>query len=289
MGYAADDAVRQKFTGKERDTESSLDNLGARYDSSQYGRFMSPDPTPLGVALGDPQSWNLYSYARNRPTIAIDVGGAWYTPVHKQMIEIALGGLMSAGEIAQLQHRQDVMDAHADDMSDQRDHYMAVPLQDPQVARHNADKSIQDHIDRASQGVDPSGNFSSAALDALGDAMHTLQDMTSPMHTTDNGTPRTWEGEGFLWHKGVPHWMGENDPSASWARFGWAIRLTLAAYVQTNPVAAAKHGLNADNYEREANRRISDFIDSYYIIKGDPVAEDSARQCALGNPAACNH
>jgi RHS repeat-associated protein len=35
--------LTNKFTGKERDSESGLDNFGARYDSSQYGRFMSPD------------------------------------------------------------------------------------------------------------------------------------------------------------------------------------------------------------------------------------------------------
>jgi RHS repeat-associated protein len=66
------------FTGKERDAESGNDYFEARYYASSMGRFMSPDPTPLGIALGDPQSWNLYSYARNRPTTAIDVGGAWY-------------------------------------------------------------------------------------------------------------------------------------------------------------------------------------------------------------------
>jgi putative transposase len=37
-------ANHYKFTGKERDSESGLDNFGARYNSSQYGRFMSPDP-----------------------------------------------------------------------------------------------------------------------------------------------------------------------------------------------------------------------------------------------------
>ncbi len=31
-----------KFTGKERDPESGLDNFGARYDSSNLGRFMTP-------------------------------------------------------------------------------------------------------------------------------------------------------------------------------------------------------------------------------------------------------
>ena len=35
--------IALKFTGKERDSESGLDNFGARYDSSQYGRFMTPD------------------------------------------------------------------------------------------------------------------------------------------------------------------------------------------------------------------------------------------------------
>src|SRR5271169_2404177 len=30
-------------TGKERDSESGLDNFGARFDSSSFGRFMSPD------------------------------------------------------------------------------------------------------------------------------------------------------------------------------------------------------------------------------------------------------
>ena len=32
-----------KFTGKERDSESGLDNFGARYFVSSLGRFMSPD------------------------------------------------------------------------------------------------------------------------------------------------------------------------------------------------------------------------------------------------------
>jgi len=41
------DAVSPHFTGKERDSESGLDNFGARYNSSNFGRFMSPDPINL--------------------------------------------------------------------------------------------------------------------------------------------------------------------------------------------------------------------------------------------------
>ena len=64
-----------KFTGKERDTESGLDNFGARYFGSNLGRFMSPDPPLLDQHIADPQSWNLYSYARNNPLSYIDPTG----------------------------------------------------------------------------------------------------------------------------------------------------------------------------------------------------------------------
>ena len=45
-----------KFTGKERDTESNLDNFGARYNASSMGRFMTPDPLHImKQKLVDPQ------------------------------------------------------------------------------------------------------------------------------------------------------------------------------------------------------------------------------------------
>jgi RHS repeat-associated protein len=62
-----------KFAGKERDSESGLDNFGARYDSSNFGRFMSPDP--VGGRPASPQSWNLYAYVANNPLNAVDPTG----------------------------------------------------------------------------------------------------------------------------------------------------------------------------------------------------------------------
>jgi len=61
-----------KFTGKERDGESGLDNFGARYFGSSLGRFMSPDPPLMDQHIADPQSWNLYSYVRNNPVSFVD-------------------------------------------------------------------------------------------------------------------------------------------------------------------------------------------------------------------------
>jgi RHS repeat-associated protein len=67
---------RYHFTGKERDTESGNDYFGARYYASNMGRFMSPDPSGLlAQRPEDPQSWNLYAYARNNPLIYLDPTG----------------------------------------------------------------------------------------------------------------------------------------------------------------------------------------------------------------------
>ena len=63
------------FTGKERDSESGLDNFGARYNSSNLGRFMSADPKHVSAHLTDPQSFNRYAYARNNPLLYVDPDG----------------------------------------------------------------------------------------------------------------------------------------------------------------------------------------------------------------------
>ncbi len=59
--YCANLAQHYKFNGKERDTESGLDNFGARYDTSNLGRFMTADwaakPTDVPYAnFGNPLS-----------------------------------------------------------------------------------------------------------------------------------------------------------------------------------------------------------------------------------------
>jgi RHS repeat-associated protein len=63
------------FTGKERDTESNLDNFEARYMASTLGRFMSPDPENAGAESTNPQSWNMYGYVLNNPLKFIDPTG----------------------------------------------------------------------------------------------------------------------------------------------------------------------------------------------------------------------
>jgi RHS repeat-associated protein len=65
----------QRFTGKERDSETRLDYFGARYYSAGPGRFTSADAPFADQHAGDPQSWNLYAYVRNMPLRLVDPTG----------------------------------------------------------------------------------------------------------------------------------------------------------------------------------------------------------------------
>jgi RHS repeat-associated protein len=83
--YGQTDNPRQKFTGKERDSELAnsadpygLDYFGARYFSGAQGRFTSADP--MGIMeqkVLDPQQWNMYAYVRNNPLRLVDPTGMY--------------------------------------------------------------------------------------------------------------------------------------------------------------------------------------------------------------------
>jgi RHS repeat-associated protein len=87
------ESSRQKFTAKERDSESRLDYFIARYYSWASGRFQSPDYWPDGTVdphignpayqsgslpfadIADPQTHNQYVYVRNNPLRYTDPNG----------------------------------------------------------------------------------------------------------------------------------------------------------------------------------------------------------------------
>ena len=74
---AALNRIGSRSTGKERDAETGLDYFGARYMSSNMGRFMSPDPGNIGADPKNPQSWNMYSYVVNNPLKFTDPTGLY--------------------------------------------------------------------------------------------------------------------------------------------------------------------------------------------------------------------
>ena len=102
------------FTAKQRDSESGLDDFGARYfgGGNNLGRFMTPDPSGKDAAhFDDPQSWNLYTYVRDNPTTLVDVDGrdwatAWQdakaavgTMYFRLTVGIGIGGKSEQGPL----------------------------------------------------------------------------------------------------------------------------------------------------------------------------------------------
>jgi len=90
---AAQNAEKRKFTGHERDS-ASLDYLHARYYNPMWGRFLSPDPSWDSLELGQPQTWNRYTYVENNPVMKFDPDGRAAVAVGGV---VAIGGLLIIG------------------------------------------------------------------------------------------------------------------------------------------------------------------------------------------------
>jgi RHS repeat-associated protein len=65
----------RKFTGHERDSETGMDYMMARYYSANYGRFVRSDPNKLRVAVTDTRKWNMFGYVEMEPVNAYDPDG----------------------------------------------------------------------------------------------------------------------------------------------------------------------------------------------------------------------
>jgi RHS repeat-associated protein len=279
----------QKFTGKERDTETGLDFFGARYMSAAQGRFMIPDPSSGGITPLDPQSWNKYSYVRNRPTRFVDSNGYWATEIHVQITTFALKDYVSSAELGALVKQQRIMDKYLNGPADQFMHAMSNGKagESADVAKQKMQKFIVWNIQEAKANV-KDGAFSDLSLGRLGSAIHTAQDSTCPVHMK-GGVPIAWNGA--ISATSPSHLLGEDSPSDSWAAIGDAIRLTMAYFMRVNPIQAQLHGLTDDTFDAKARDAISLYIDWYQFDSGFDSATDreAARQCALngGAGAAC--
>jgi RHS repeat-associated protein len=108
---------RYKFTGKERDSESGLDNFGARYDASSLGRFMSPDPDQeSGIDnMGNPQVWNGYAYVGNNPLNATDPDGRSHGKPVDRIVVVLTFDKSGNGHLVSANRRSDVFARHGPD------------------------------------------------------------------------------------------------------------------------------------------------------------------------------
>jgi RHS repeat-associated protein len=69
------DDVRQKFTGYQKDGETSLDFAEARMYENRFGRFTAVDPLLASGNSANPQTFNRYVYVGNSPTSKVDPSG----------------------------------------------------------------------------------------------------------------------------------------------------------------------------------------------------------------------
>jgi RHS repeat-associated protein len=257
------DPNHYKFTAKERDSESNLDNFGARYYAATSGRFMSADPANLSVDFFVPQTWNRYSYVLNRPLTMVDNNGLWPWWFHNQIIEGAFPGL-SKSDIAILEKASSDVDKDQSDwgspkhgMSD--GNWVSAGVNSPIMAndyiRSNEEKAAELQAQWVASGHT---GFSPEALSAFGNALHTISDMTSPAHEGF----QYWYGP---WYKhpfsAAYHFSREGFYMSQW-RKEWAEKDARNAFKKTFGVMKAFEAL--DGFVEHVSHTIT------YVKRVDP-------------------
>lgn len=84
---SSQDDVRHKFTGYQKDSETSLDFAEARMYENRYGRFTAVDPLIASGRSSLPQTFNRYAYVGNNPIIRIDKDGEdWLVAITQEKV-----------------------------------------------------------------------------------------------------------------------------------------------------------------------------------------------------------
>ena len=160
QGYVGDD-VRQKFTQKERDTETGLDYFGARYYSSVLGRFTGGDPIFMSHdRIFNPQEINLYSYCQNSPLDHIDPDGRYFTGTDNKRVDVSVSkdGKITVGNNASADLKRMANLVSKSGSATALSQFMKVADNDTQLNFKIADKSSGKPLFGLHQAHDEKGN-----------------------------------------------------------------------------------------------------------------------------------
>ncbi|MEM9461010.1 MAG: SpvB/TcaC N-terminal domain-containing protein [Myxococcota bacterium] len=139
-------AKRYRYIGMERDEETGLDHMGARYYAPWLGRWTSGDPIGLGDGV------NRYAYVSNNPVRMRDPTGTKGTPASEQE------------QAAQRQSRARQEEAEAQGSTDTTQAYRASP-RDPAAIR--AERRAAKRAVREAEVLDATVNMAVAQYEAL--------------------------------------------------------------------------------------------------------------------------
>lgn len=264
QGYVGDN-MSQKFAGSERDQETGLDYMKARYYSSTTGRFTGVDPSRKSIISANPQTWNRYSYTYNNPLRYVDENGKWPTEIHNLIIERALGGL-SGREKEMIKRGSALVDTAfgtggvADVpitllVSEAPKHAMTPGNMSVEQAVAAANTYVKEQMDKARFWEGLSKNkkdgLSDGALLEFGRGTHTYSDNTSPEHGFKVYAVPQKEIVLFLPSGETFSYTG-ND----WAK--WA-----------KDLLEHKAGESRDPTTEEMQRAVDDIRDYFYVTFGD--------------------
>jgi RHS repeat-associated protein len=190
--YGSDYDEPYKFTGYQKDMESSLNYAQARYYADNLGIFISPDPMWYKYP-----SWTPYHYALNNPVRYTDPNGKWPTSpkwlgydIHKKILKKAFKNELKSGEITKEQFKLMVqagrdLDKKTQSPEESYKHSMTdgTTNQSVEEAKVKRDDFVNERI-QDFQNIEGDQRFYK-----LGEAMHTVTDKDSPSHEF-----KPWEG-----------------------------------------------------------------------------------------------
>jgi RHS repeat-associated protein len=200
--------TRYTYTGREFDSDTGLYYYRARWYDPKVGRFISEDP--IGLAGGI----NEFAYVGDDSVNARDPHGQWPSQgkrVHQEMIRRVLTGRATPQELSILMAEQEDFDRGTQDEVYAYQHAMSMRGESTEDARRKANRFVRQQICMARR-LAKAGRISDAMRN-LGDAIHTLQDSTSPAHVN---FAAAWDNSWLQTVNHLPHYITENfDPGAN--------------------------------------------------------------------------
>lgn len=274
------------FAGMEYDWETGFYHTQFRYYNPKLGSWMTPDPSGMAAAdLSDPQSLNRYAYSLNNPTNYRDPLGLWPTDVHNTILENAFPGLSDSQMRALQQASGDMDELQGDVNANVHGQCTSEQKGDLEACSAGIMGQISGGIERAS-----ASGFNMLGLYELGEALHTLADLTSPWHSDDNGTPTCWRCSDMA---DAVHFLEEDVfPLAMnhymMGRLAQAVLNVQAGFLMAfpNQYANAVSGFQMHAFNSTYNSVLMS-TGSVSLSFSSSILLNEGFLCALGNSAAC--